>query len=114
MSELTKYMAVWMFSVFISSVAQIMLKAAANREYPSRIREYLNPIVISAYGIFFLSTILTMYALKYVPLTMSPIIEPCSYIFVPVLGWLILKEKVSRRRILGMAIMFIGIAVFSM
>ena len=111
---LGKYLAVWIVSVFISSIAQVMLKLEANKDHTSRLREYLNPCVISAYGIFFLSTFLTMYALKYVPLTYSPIIEPLSYIFVPVIGVLVLKEKVSRRRILGMGIMMLGIVVFSL
>ncbi len=113
-SGLEKYIAIWIISVFISSVAQIMLKVEANRDHSSRIKEYLNPMVIGSYAIFFLSTFLTMYALKYVPLTYSPIIEPLSYIFVPVIGVLVLKEKISKRRLLGMLIMFVGIAVFSM
>ena len=111
---LEKYIIVWIISVLISSIAQVMLKAEANKEHESRIREYLNPMVITAYGIFFLSTFLTMYALKYVPLTYSPIIEPLSYIFVPVIGVLALKEKISRRRVLGIAVMFVGIVIFSM
>ena len=111
---LEKYIIVWIISVLISSVAQVMLKAEANKEHESRLKEYLNPMVISAYGIFFLSTFLTMYALKYVPLTYSPIIEPLSYIFVPLIGVLVLKEKISRRRVLGIVIMLVGIAVFSM
>lgn len=114
MSSLSKYIAIWMISVFISSVAQVMLKYAANKTYDKKIKEYLNPLVITAYGIFFLSTILTMYALKFVPLTMSPIIESCSYIFVPVLGVFILKEKISKRRLLGMGIMVIGIIIFTL
>ena len=56
LSSLSKYIAIWMVSVFISSVAQVMLKAAANRTYDRKIKEYLNPIVITAYGIFFAST----------------------------------------------------------
>jgi drug/metabolite transporter (DMT)-like permease len=111
---LEKYIAVWILSVLISSVAQVMLKVEANKKHESRLREYLNPMVITAYGIFFLSTFLTMYALKYVPLTYSPIIEPLSYIFVPVIGILVLKEKISKRRVLGIAIMFVGIVIFSM
>ena len=111
---LEKYIIVWIISVFISSIAQVMLKVEANRKHESRVREYLNPMVITAYAIFFLSTFLTMYALKKVPLTYSPIIEPLSYIFVPVIGVLVLKEKISRRRILGIAIMFVGIVIFSM
>ena len=111
---LEKYIIVWIISVLISSIAQVMLQAEANKEHESRIREYLNPMVITAYAIFFLSTFLTMYALKYVPLTYSPIIEPLSYIFVPVIGVLVLKERISKRRVLGIAIMLVGIVVFSM
>lgn len=111
---LEKYIIVWIISVLISSVAQVMLKAEANKEHESRIKEYLNPMVITAYAIFFLSTFLTMYALKYVPLTYSPIIEPLSYIFVPVIGVMILKEKISIRRSLGIGIMLVGIVIFSM
>ena len=113
MAGLGVYIGIWMFSVFISSVAQVMLKLAANRTYDKKIREYLNPLVIAAYSIFLISTVLTMYALKFVPLTMSPIVESCRYIFVPVLGIFMLKEKVSRRRWLGMAIMVLGIAIFN-
>ncbi len=114
MSNLGKYIAIWMLSVFISSVAQVMLKVAANKTYDKKIKEYVNPLVITAYGIFFLSTILTMYALKFVPLTMSPIIESTSYIFVPVLGVFMLRERISKRRLLGMGIMVIGIFVFTL
>ena len=111
---LEKYIIVWIISVLISSIAQVMLKAEANRKHESRLKEYLNPMVITAYAIFFLSTFLTMYALKYVPLTYSPIIEPLSYIFVPVIGVLVLKEKITKRRVLGIAIMLVGIVIFSL
>jgi drug/metabolite transporter (DMT)-like permease len=111
---LEKYIIVWIISVLISSIAQVMLKAEANKEHESRLKEYLNPMVVTAYAIFFLSTFLTMYALKYVPLTYSPIIEPLSYIFVPVIGVLVLKEKLSKRRVLGILIMLVGIVIFLM
>lgn len=114
MNSLSKYIAIWMFSVLISSFSQVLLKIAANKKHESKIKEYLNPIVIIAYGIFFTSTLLTMYALKYVPLTMSPIIESASYIFVPIFGVLMLKEKISKRRLMGMGIMLIGMIIFAL
>ena len=114
MNEMSRYIGIWMFTVLISSFSQVLLKIAANKKYDSRIKEYLNPIVITAYGIFFLSTLLTMYALKYVPLTMSPVIESASYIFVPVFGVLMLREKISKRRLLGMGIMLIGMLIFAL
>ena len=68
MSRLEISVCILLFSVFISSVSQILLKKAANRTYESPLKEYLNPLVIGAYGMFFCSVILTMLALKYVPL----------------------------------------------
>ena len=109
-----KYTLILLLGVFVSAVSQVMLKKSAEKPHASPLKEYLNPMVVGSYAIFFLSTFLTMYALKYVPLTYSPIIEPLSYIFVPVIGVLVLKERISKRRMLGIVIMFIGIAVFSM
>ena len=66
MSRLEISVCILLFSVFISSVSQILLKKAADRTYESSLKEYLNPLVIGAYGMFFCSVILTMLALKYV------------------------------------------------
>ena len=82
MSRLEISVCILLFSVFISSVSQILLKKAANRTYESPLKEYLNPLVIGAYGMFFCSVILTMLALKYVPLSMSPILESTGYFCV--------------------------------
>ena len=65
MNRLEISVCILLFSVFISSVSQILLKKAANRTYESPLKEYLNPLVIGAYGMFFCSVILTMLALKY-------------------------------------------------
>ena len=63
MSRLEVSVCVLLFSVFISSVSQILLKKAANRTYETPLKEYLNPLVVGAYGLFFCSVILTMLAL---------------------------------------------------
>lgn len=114
MSKLGIAICVLLLSVFISSVSQVLLKKAASREYERKISEYLNPLVIGAYAMFFGSVILTMLALRYVPLSMSPILESTGYIFVSVLGYFFLKERFSRRKILGFCLILAGIAVFSM
>ena len=73
----------------------------------------MNVRVITAYGIFFLSSFLTMFAYKYVPLSMGPMLEACGYIFVSVLGVLVLKEKVGRRKVAGMTLIILGILIVS-
>lgn len=63
---------------------------------------------------FFCSVILTMLALKKVPLSMQPILESTGYIFVAVMGYIFLKETLSRRKLAGIALILVGIIVFSL
>ena len=104
MSSLGISVCLLLLSVFISSVSQIILKKAADKTYESTLKEYMNPMVIGAYGLFFCSVILTMLALKHVPLSMSPILESTGYIFVSVMGYIFLKERFSRRKLMGFAL----------
>lgn len=113
MNNLQISVCILLFSVLISAISQIILKMAANKTYKSPIAEYVNPMVIGAYGMFFLSTILTMVALRYVPLSLSPILESTSYLYVTVLGYLFLKEKLSKRKLVGLGLILVGIFVFS-
>ena len=114
MSTLTGSICLLLVSVFISSVSQILLKKAADRTYENHIREYLNPLVIFSYGMFFCYVILTMLALKKVSLSMQPILESTGYIFVAVMGYIFLKETLSRRKLAGIALILVGIIVFSL
>ena len=111
MNRLEISVCILLFSVFISSVSQILLKKAANRTYESPLKEY--PLVIGAYGMFFCSVILTMLALKYVPLSMSPILESTGYIFVSVMGYFFLKEKFTKRKLAGFALILAGVIIFN-
>ena len=100
-------------SVLISSISQILLKKSADRTYDSRLKEYLNPLVIIAYGMFFCSMMITMYCYRYVDVSAGPIFESAGYIFVGVLGYIFLKEKFTAKKIIGMLLIMIGIVVFS-
>lgn len=114
MSSLGISVCLLLLSVFISSVSQIILKKAADKTYESTLKEYMNPMVIGAYGLFFCSVILTMLALKHVPLSMSPILESTGYIFVSVMGYIFLKERFSRRKLIGFALILAGIVIFNL
>ncbi len=106
--------AIWACSVLIASFSQVMLKMAANKEHASFVMEYMNPITIGAYMILAVSMLMTRYGLKFVDYSFwSPILESMSYILAPLFGVLLLKEKISRRRILGFAIMLVGVFIFA-
>ena len=105
------YIIIFLAASLISAFSQILLKIAAKQQYRSWIFEYLNVRVISAYVIFFLATLLTVYCYKVVPLSVGAMLEARGYVFVTVLGKLILKENISKRKLIGMALVILGVVI---
>ena len=100
-----------LFGVFISSVSQVMLKMAARREWPSRIREYLNPLVIGAYALFFGSTLLSILAYLGLPLSLGPVLEATGDIWVTLFGVTLFREKMNGMKLLALCLILGGILV---
>ena len=113
MSDFQSGVVLLIFSVFIASAAQILLKISACRPHSSRLKEYLNPYVVLGYAMMLASTVLTMLALRSVPLSWSPALESFSYLFVGMMGYFILKERFTRKKLLGLVVILAGIFVFS-
>ena len=102
-----------LFGVFISSLSQVFLKKSSEKQYESQIKEYLNPLVISAYAIFFIATFLTIIAYKEIPISMGPVLEATSYIYVTIFGVTIFKEKMNVKKVVALLLIIVGICVFS-
>mgnify|MGYP004597599935 CR=1 FL=1 len=108
------YAGLLLLGVFLSAISQVMLKKAALRQYSSKLREYLNPLVIVAYTIFVGTTFLSIYAYKGIPLSMGPVLEATSYIYVTIFGVTIFKEKLNKRKLVGLALIIAGIIIYSL
>lgn len=108
---MNKYIIVFLLSVLLSAMSQILLKKSAKIQYNSGIREYLNARVIIAYGIFFLSSLVTVYAYRGVPLSLGLILEATGYIWVSILGYVFLKEKIGKKKLAGLVLIVLGIVV---
>ena len=108
------YASILMLGVFLSAISQVMLKKAALKQYADRISEYLNPLVIFAYVIFVGTTFLSIYAYKGIPLSMGPVLEATSYIYITIFGVVIFKEKLNKQKIMGLILIVAGIAVYSL
>ncbi len=105
------YFIIFFLSVFLSSVSQILLKISATILYENKWNEYLNPKVMIAYGIFFISSLMTILAYRGVPLSFGPILEASGYVWVTLLSYFILKEPVSKRKLTGIFIILVGILI---
>lgn len=112
-SETIKYSFVLLLGVFVSAISQVMLKKAAQKKYKSFIQEYLNPLVIFAYAIFVLTTFMSIFAYKGIPLSMGPILEATSYIYITFFGVKIFKERMGLKKWIALVLIILGIIVFS-
>lgn len=107
------YKLIVILSVFTAACAQMLLKKGATIQYPSVVKQYLNPWVIGGYGIMGLVMLVNIFAMsKGVQLKEVGIIESLSYLFVPCLSWMIFKERLTWLKILAIAIIMCGVIVF--
>ena len=96
----------------ITALSQILLKTQANTTGGKGFfSKFLNVRVIVSYGLLFLTLAVNQVALRYVPLSVMPCITATSFVWVFVMGALILKDKVSPRKALGVAIIIAGVII---
>ena len=112
MNEILLYSLIMLAGVFIASCSQILLKSAANRQYENKLAEYLNTRVITAYMLFGVSMLAGLFVLRHIPLSHVPVLESSGYLYVAILSRFLLKERISKRQFIGMALIVIGILIF--
>lgn len=75
------------------------------------LRRFMNWRVILSYSLLFMTLVVNQIALIYVPVSVMPCITATSFVWVYILGVIILKEKVSKRRMIGVAIIITGVII---
>ncbi len=99
-------------AVFVAATSQILLKTQANTSgVQSFLKKFLNLRVILSYGLLFLSLALNQVALIHVPASTMPFITATSFIWIFLFSAIFLKERPSKRKILGLVLILAGIAI---
>lgn len=83
------------------------------KKHDSVIKEYFNPLVIFAYVLFVGTTFLSIIAYRGIPLSMGPILEATSYIYVTIFGVTIFKEKMNIQKSIALGLIIGGIVVYA-
>ena len=113
MEEIVWWYILVAISVLACSSSQLLLKNSALEKHNSWFLSLFNLRVIIAYGIFFCSIPINILAMKHgVKLKDIPILESLGYIFVPILSFFFIHEKISIRIILSMVLIITGIFIF--
>lgn len=107
------YAGLLLLGTFIGAISQVMLKKAAQRHYDAPLAEYLNPLVVGAYVLFVGTTLMGVLAYRGIPLSMGPVLESTSYLYVTFFGACFFGEKVTPKKLLALALILGGIAVYA-
>ena len=109
---MNKFLLLALLSVTIASFSQVMLKLGAGKTYSSKIREYLNFYVITGYGMLFVSMVLTIVVYSHLSYLSVPVVEAVGYVLVPVLSYFIFKEKLNKRKVVGILCILLGVVIY--
>jgi len=102
---------IYLITPLLSAVSQLILKKAADNPRLTGLRAYLNLPVILAYGLFFGCMLLNVIALRTLDLTVASVLEASSYIYVMLLSFFFLREKITPRRLIGNIVIIVGIVL---
>lgn len=101
-------------SAFITAVSQIMLKVSANKKHRHFIFEYLNPYVMLSYAGYVLVLVINVIIYTKIDYRFGVVINSLSTVLIMVLSKLILKETMTKKKLIGNALIILGIACFSL
>lgn len=101
-------------SALITAVSQIMLKVSANKKYKHIIFEYLNPNVIFSYVGYVLVLAINVVIYTKIDYRFGVVINSLSTVLIMLLSKLVLKETMTTKKIIGNALIILGIACFSL
>ncbi|MFZ5973882.1 MAG: EamA family transporter [Bacillota bacterium] len=104
---------IFIAGALVTAISQTLLKISANREHKSRISEYLNPYVIGSYILLALVLGMNVIGYQWIEYKYGSIINCLSYVFILLLGFGFLKEKITWRKIVGNIVIIAGIIVFA-
>ncbi len=100
-------------SATVASFAQVLLKKSALEPHENVIKEYLNWKVICGYGLMFVGMFLTIIAYnRGVQYKNGPIMESIGNIWVVLLSFQFFREPITKKKVIGNALILAGIVVF--
>ena len=103
-------------AVFLTGISQVLLKIGSshqNKRNNSILAPYLNLPTLCAYGLLFCVTMITVIALKEIPLKVVYSITSLGFLVVVGLSWGVLKENVTEKMVIGSVLIVFGIVVFN-
>ena len=100
------------FCIIAETIQQLAFKAGADQSgrvggHPLGVA--LNPLIWLGVGLWIVESIAWVMVLKRAPLSLAYPIMTATYATVPMAGLILLRERMSRRQMVGAALIFAGV-----
>lgn len=108
---MSKFHLILYLSVGLTAFSQVWLKKSAITKSAALLFDYR---IYAAYTFLCIALLLNIYGLQHVPLTDMAVILPAIFIVIPILSYFFLDERQSFRSWIGVILICIGTAVYSL
>lgn len=102
------------FASVIAAVSHVILKKGADKKAGKKtIFFFLNWYTVLGYGLMFGSTLMNLHVFKFLELKYAFLFYPITFVLVFILSIFLLKEKVTKRKLLSYCLIVLGIFIFN-
>jgi drug/metabolite transporter (DMT)-like permease len=108
------YYILTLIVVFFTSIGHLLLKIASLRAVESGGHPYTQPISLVGYAIFAFVALLSIYAMKGLDLKVFFALNSMTYVCIPLLAYLVLKESFTQNKIIGVIVISLGVLMFNL
>lgn len=106
------YFMILIFMTLCGAVASLFLKRASGTE--GVLKMFLNINLYIGGGLYLISAVLNVYILRYLDYSVVLPLTSITYIWTMVLSYMILKEKITVKKMIGVLLILIGAVFVSM
>ncbi len=99
-------------AVLLTGVGQVLLKIGAKKR--GTMEMYTNPATLAGYGIFLVATICSIYALQVMNLKTLYALTSLTPLVVMTLSVYVLKETLTKKKVIAIGLIFSGLLVFNL
>ncbi|KKH91765.1 hypothetical protein EO95_13035 [Methanosarcina sp. 1.H.T.1A.1] len=101
--------------IAFTGVSQTLLKMGATQSSEKKFTAaYVNPCTFTAYILYVIVTIFTVYALKEIPLKLFYTATSLKFVLVLILSKMVLCEKMDSKKVIAMGFIVSGVIIFNM
>ena len=105
------YIGLNLFSVFLASCTQVILKKSAMNERLSGLSYFVNPATVTAYSIFLGCCLLTLYCLSHLPRITVNVLECSAYVYILFFDRIFFGKPITMRKVGGNLMIIAGIII---